>query len=102
MSCVPAARIEPRPVDLQSGTLTAASQRHIEYTQVGKKLLYNRQQRVVINDSASEQVPVTNGVPQRFVWFIICINDINVRLNNLIKFANYTKIGNQFSQMKSD
>ncbi len=59
--------------------------------------LSNRKQRVVINDTASDWAPVTNGVPQGSVLgpvlFIISINDIDVGLNNFIsKFAGDTKI----------
>ncbi len=59
----------------------------------------NRKQRVVINGTASDWVPVTSGVTQGSVLgkvlFIIYINDIDVGLNNFIsKFADDTKIGN--------
>ncbi len=59
----------------------------------------NRKQRVVINGSASDWVPVTSGVPQGsvlvLVLFIIYINDIDLGLNNFTaKFAGDTKIGN--------
>ncbi len=61
--------------------------------------LSNRKQIVVINATASDWAPVTNGVPQgsvlRPVLFIIYINDIDVGLNNFIsKSADDTKIGN--------
>ncbi len=61
--------------------------------------LSNRKQRVVINRTASDWAPVTNGVPQESVLgpmlFIIYINDIDVGVNNFIgKFADDTKIGN--------
>ncbi len=61
--------------------------------------LNNRKQRVVNNGSASDWVPVTSGVPQSSVLgpvlFMICINDIDLGLNNFIaKFADDTKIGN--------
>ncbi len=54
---------------------------------------------VVINGAASEWVPITSGAPQDSVLgsvlFIIYINDIDVRLNNLIsKSADDAKIGN--------
>ncbi len=59
----------------------------------------NRKQRVVINSTASDWAPVTSGIPQSSVFgpvlFIICINDIEVGLNNFTsKFADDTKIGN--------
>ncbi len=60
--------------------------------------LSNRKQRVVINGSASDWAPDTNGVPQASVLgsvlFKIHINDIDVGLNFVAKFADYTKIGN--------
>ncbi len=61
--------------------------------------LSNKNQRVVINGTASNWTPVTNGVPQGFVlgpvMFIIYINDIDVGLNNFIsKFADDAKLGN--------
>ncbi len=61
--------------------------------------LSNRKERVVINSTASDWVPITSGVPQGSVpgpvLFIIYINDIDVGLNNFIsKFADDTKIGN--------
>ncbi len=61
--------------------------------------LNNRKQRVVINGTASDWVPVTSGVLQGSVLgpvlFIIYISDINVGSNNFIeKFADDTKIGN--------
>ncbi len=64
-----------------------------------KNWLSNRNQRVVINGTASDWTPVTSGVSQGFVLepvlFIIYINDIDVVLNNFIaKFADDTKIGN--------
>ncbi len=61
--------------------------------------LSNRQQRVVINGTPSDWAPITSGVPQESVLgpllFIICINDIDVGLNNFTsKLADDTKIGN--------
>ncbi len=61
--------------------------------------LSNRKQRVVINGTASDWAPVTNGVPQgsvfRPVQFLIYINDIDIRLNIFIsKFVDDTKISN--------
>ncbi len=61
--------------------------------------LSNRKQRVVINGTAWDLAPVYSGVPQGSVLgpvlFIIYMNDIDVGPNNLIvKFADYTKIGN--------
>ncbi len=61
--------------------------------------LSNRKQRVIINGTASDWAPVSSGVPQgsvlRPVLFIICINDIDVGLNNFIgKFTDDVKIGN--------
>ncbi len=50
--------------------------------------LSNRKQRIVINDTASDWAPVTNGIPEGSllgpVLSIIYINDIDVCLNNLI------------------
>ncbi len=59
----------------------------------------NRKQRVVIDGTASDSVPVTRGVPQGSVLgpvpFIIYIDDIDIGFNNFIfKFANDTIIGN--------
>ncbi len=59
--------------------------------------LSNRKQRLVINGTASDWVPLTSGVPQGSgpVLFMIYINDIDVGLNNFIsKFADDAKIGN--------
>ncbi len=60
--------------------------------------LSNRKQRLVINGTASDWATVTFGVPQGSVLgpvlFIIYINDINVGLNLISKFADDTKIGN--------
>ncbi len=57
-----------------------------------------RRQRVVVNGVASEWAPVNSGGSQGSVLgpvlFILYINDVDVRLNNLIsKFADDTKIG---------
>ncbi len=59
----------------------------------------NRKQRVVINGTASDWAPITNGVPRSsvlgHVLFIIYINNIDVGLHKIIaKFADDTKIGN--------
>ncbi len=61
--------------------------------------LSNRQQRVMIDGFNSEWAPVTSGVPQGSVLgsvlFIICINDVDVVVNNRSsKFAGDAKIGN--------
>ncbi len=60
--------------------------------------LSNREQRAVINGTASNWAPVASGVPQdSVIWpvlFIIYINDIDVRLNNFTgRLADDTKIG---------
>ncbi len=64
-----------------------------------KNWLSNRNQRVVIKDTASDWSPVTSRVPQGSVLepvlFMIYINDIDIGLNSFIsKFADDTKIGN--------
>ncbi len=61
--------------------------------------LSNRKQRVIINGAALDWAPVTSDVPQgsvlRPVLFMIYINDIDLRLNNLTaKFEDNMKIGN--------
>ncbi len=64
-----------------------------------KTLLSNRYKRVVINGIVSDWAPITSGVPQESllvpIMFIFNINDIDVRLNNLISVCDdNTKIGN--------
>ena len=57
--------------------------------------LINKKQRDAINGIASDWAPVTNGVPQDSVFFIIYINYINLGHNNYIAIIpNHTKIGN--------
>ncbi len=61
--------------------------------------LSNIMQRVVINGTALDWAPGTSEVPQGSVLgpvqFIICINDVDVGINNFIcKFADDRKIGN--------
>ena len=57
--------------------------------------LSNRQQRVVINGSYSEYLPIESGVPQGSVLgpllFLIYINDLEKNIKSKIKFfANDT------------
>ena len=62
-----------------------------------KSFLYERKQRVIVNESESEWTSITSGTPQGsvlgLILFLIYINDIEDAIHGIIRlFADDTKL----------